>query len=168
MPTVRSDEVPDATKAGVLRKYSSSLPNITPEAWQAGMEKYNDFSDNAKDVLKRLQARKASDCEMARFDMPLTEDEKTRTLLELQNLTAAMKSRWEYVQDCRNAVHDAKSLDIAVNRVYKDLAGSFPRNHSMCRMYNKLCDYASLCENGIIDEPMRLSGVHEELEGESK
>lgn len=167
MPTVRSEEAPEATKAGVLRKYSSSLPNITPEAWQEGMERHNDFSDNAKDVLKRLQARKADDCEMARFDLPLTEDEKTRTLLELQNLTAAMKSRWEYVQEYRNVVHDARSLDSAAQRVYKEVAGSFPRNHSMCRMFNKLCDYASLCENGIIDNPMRLSGVHEELEGES-
>lgn len=167
MPPIRSNEVPEATKAGVLRKYSSSLPNITPEAWKAGMEKHGDFSDNAKDVLKRLDARKASDCEMARFDLPLTDDEKARTLLELQNVTAALKSRWEYVRDYRYFAHKSKSLDNAAYRVYKDLAGSFPRNHSMCRMYNKLCDYASLCENGMIDNPMRLSGVHEELGGEN-
>lgn len=166
MPTIRSEEVPDVTKAGVLRKYSTNLPNITPEAWQEGMEKHNDFSDNAEDVLKRLKARKAADCEMARFDMPLTSDERARTLLELQNVTASLKSRWEYVQDYRDIVHDAKSLDIAAGIVYRDVAGSFPRNHSMCRMYNKLCKYASLCENGIVDEPMRLSDIHEELEGE--
>ena len=164
MPPVRSEDVPEPTKAGVLRKYTSNLPNITPEAWQKGMIACNDYSDNAKDVLKRLQKRKDEDCEMARFELALTEDERKRTLLELQNVTAALKARWEYVLPYREKVHSEESLDKSARMVYRELAGSFPRNQSMCRMYNKPCKYASLCEHGVVDEPMRLAGVHEELE----
>lgn len=172
MPAVYSNDIPEPTKSGVLRKYSVNLPSVTPEAWKTAMDRYGDYSDNAKSVLTRLVNRASEDCEMSRFRFILSDFEKSRLKTELNNILSQMDERYKALEDSRERLFDAynrasfESVQLAESEIFKEWAGSFPRNHAECIRFGRKCPYADLCRYGNFNEnEMKVvDSPHAELE----
>ena len=146
----------DTTKDGkrLHKPKPGTLPMTTADNWARAI-KSRGFSFNDQpwyvEIGKQLRERDQSDFWFRRFTVPITGAETDRAGAELwhegtrlRRLKTGLKADREALE---LAAADPSDFSQVVAEICQERGAEFPRNHGMCRQYNRRCEYLDLCQH---------------------